>query len=345
MNTTEFSIQRTRPLSDFLIDEQKKRGGTGAFSHILIDISVVGKIISREVNRAGLSNIMGTTDGANASGDTVATLDVIANNLFKQYMTNGGHVAAMASEEEEGIVNIPEGIQSEYIVAFDPLDGSSNIDSNNAVGTIFSIRRRKTAPGTPATEADFLQPGHEQVAAGYIMYGSSTVLVYSSGNGVHGFTLEPEIGEWFLSHEQLQLPAGRTPEGEWNIHVYSANEAYFTHWDDASKQFLADFKNTNPRCAGRHVGALIADIHRNLIKGGIHLRPYDNYAEKKAKLRVVYELHPISFVIAQAGGYGSTGMQDVLALTPASLHERAPFVAGPADIVKEYEQQFIQTNG
>lgn len=315
-------------LSQYVLEQEKQVGGTGEFSRILLDLGVVGKVLSREVNKAGLVDILGEAGLENTSGDTVKKLDVIANELFIEYLSKTEHFAALASEEESTIVTLPNS-QANYIIAFDPLDGSSNIDYNVSIGTIFSIHKRKDV-NVPVTEADFLQTGHEQVAAGYILYGSSTMLVYTTGSGVHGFTLDQSIGEWLLSHPNMQFPEA--------CDVYSGNEAYVQTWDAVSRKFLEDFKANNPKATSRHIGSLVADLHRNILKGGLYFRPYDNAADKTAKLRMNYELKPLAWLIEQAGGYATNGTQNILDILPTSLHQKAPMVAGNAKIVKEYER-------
>jgi fructose-1,6-bisphosphatase I len=316
-------------LSQFVLEQEAKYNGTGQLSNILLDLGVVGKIISREVNKAGLTDILGEAGLENSSGDDVKKLDVIANELFINYLSQTQHFAALASEEEETIVPLSDSTTAKYVIAFDPLDGSSNIDSNVSIGTIFSIHKRLDM-SKPVSEADFLQAGHSQVAAGYILYGSSTMLVYSAGHGVHGFTLDQSIGEWLLSHNNITIPN--------KCNIYSANEAYNTTWDNSSQQFLQDFKRNNAKATSRHIGSLVADLHRNMLKGGLYFRPYDNAAEKTAKLRINYELKPLAFIIEQAGGYATDGTQNILDIIPTSLHQKSPMVAGNRDIVEEYEQ-------
>lgn len=326
-------MELTHPtLTQFVLETEAELEASGEFSNILLDLGVIGKIISREINRAGLVNILGDAAVGNASGDDVKKLDVLANNLMKTYLMRAGHFCAIASEEEEDIVVMDESLDSEYVIAFDPLDGSSNIDYNVSVGTIFSIHRRVTAEGEQPALKDFLQPGHTQLAAGYIIYGSSTMLVYTTGRGVHGFTLDQSIGEWLLSHENIQIPA--------ECDTYSANEAYSSRWDEASRTFLEEFKNAREKATCRHIGSLVADIHRNLLKGGLHMRPYDNWEQKKGKLRLNYELKPMAMIIEQAGGYSTDGTQNILDIVPEQLHEKHPFVAGNADVARAYESHY-----
>ncbi|MFA6474580.1 MAG: class 1 fructose-bisphosphatase [Patescibacteria group bacterium] len=307
-------------LSQFVLDQENKTGGSGEFSKILLDIGVVGKVISREVNKAGLVNIFGEAGMANSSGDTVKKLDVLSNEWFVKYLSKTGHFAALASEEETDIVLVPGGENNEYVIAFDPLDGSSNIDYNVSIGSIFSIHHRISPKGQSATLEDFLQPGKDQVAAGYILYGSSTMLVYTTGHGVHGFTLDQSIGEWLLSHEAIHIPS--------TCDVYSANEAYIHTWSEPDRLFLDNFKKVNPKCTSRHIGSLVADIHRNILKGGLYFRPYDDAAKQTAKLRLNYELKPLAMIIEQAGGVATSGTERILDIKPKSLHAKSPMVAG-----------------
>lgn len=329
-------------LPHHILEAVKNSQGQGIFSQMLLDIGVVGKIISKELNRAGLAQIIGVAEDGNASGDQVQKLDVLTNQLFKDYLKESGHFAAMASEEEDGIVVMDP--ESDYVIAFDPLDGSSNIDYNVSVGTIFSIHKRVTPVGEPATMEDFLQPGHAQVAAGYIIYGSSTMLVYSVGNGVHGFTLDQSIGEWLLSHPDIQIPDACEPGSGAVCDVYSVNEAYVPTWDEYSREFLAQFKQENPKATSRHIGSLVADIHRNMLKGGLHMRPYDDFETKKAKLRINFELKPMAFIVEQAGGYSTDGTQNILDIVPESLHQKHPFICGNESLIKNYEAGYTKSH-
>lgn len=316
-------------LSQFVLDQERKFGGSGEFSQILLDIGVIGKVISREMNKAGLAGILGEAGTENSSGDNVKKLDVLSNDLFVNYLSKTGHFAALASEEETDIVVVPGAEQAKYVIAFDPLDGSSNVDYNVSVGSIFSIHQRVTTTG-PANLTDFLQVGSKQAAAGYILYGSSTMLVYTTGHGVHGFTLDPSIGEWLLSHPHITIPEV--------CDVYSANEAYSNTWDIASKNFLEGFKKSNLKATSRHIGSLVADIHRNLLKGGFYFRPFDDAAKHTAKLRMNYELKPLAMIVEQAGGYATNGKQNILDIIPTELHQKGPMIAGQAAMVRAYEQ-------
>lgn len=318
-------------LNQFILDQEATYDGSGQFSDILLDLGVIGKAISHEINRAGLNGILGEAGMQNSSGDTVQHLDVMTNELFVRYLSKTQHFAALASEEEEGIVALASGEDSDYVIAFDPLDGSSNIDFNVSVGTIFSIHRRISSNG-PGTMADFLQPGNAQVAAGYILYGSSTMMVYTTGQGVHGFTLDPTIGEWILSHKNITIPK--------DCNVYSANEAYRATWDKISLEFLDDFKASNPKATSRHIGSLVADIHRNLLKGGFYFRPFDDNSEKSNKLRLNFELKPLAMIVEQAGGYSTTGEMSVMDIVPTELHQKERMIAGAKTVVQEYEELY-----
>lgn len=315
-------------LNQFVLDEESIYGGSGQFSDIVLDLGIVGKAISHEINRAGLNGILGEAGMQNASGDTVQHLDVVANDLFVKYLSKTQHFCALASEEEAGIVALDSGKDSDYVIAFDPLDGSSNIDYNVSVGTIFSIHKRLSADG-PGSLKDFLQPGNAQVAAGYMLYGSSTMLVYTTGQGVHGFTLDPTIGEWILSHKNITIPDV--------CDVYSGNEAYTRTWDATSQKFLEDFKLNNPKATSRHIGSLVADIHRNILKGGIYFRPYDDFTKRSAKLRVNFELKPLAMIVEQAGGYATNGAINILDIVPDTLHQKDCMIAGNTEIVRRYE--------
>lgn len=316
-------------LTQFVLEQESDLAASGELSDILLDLGVIGKIISHTMNRAGLTQMLGAADAENASGDDVKKMDVLSNELCMNYFRGTGRFAALASEEEEEFVALDN--DGKYVIAFDPLDGSSNIDYNVSVGTIFSVHRRVSHVGEPATEADFLQPGSTQVAAGYIVYGSSTILVYTSGNGVHGFTLDQAIGEWLLSHRDIRFPE--------ECNVYSANEAYTPTWDDVSRDFLSEFKSSR-QSTSRHIGSLIADLHRNVLKGGLHFRPLDDAAASKAKLRLNYELKPMAMIVEQAGGYSTDGTQNILDIVPTELHQKSAFVAGPEKLVRDYEARF-----
>jgi fructose-1,6-bisphosphatase I len=304
---------------------------TGELSQLLRDIALAGKIVNREVNRAGLSRITGASGEENVQGETQQMLDVEANIRFIRALTNGGEACAILSEENEEIIQTGNQ-QGKYVVAMDPLDGSSNIDVNVSIGTIFSIYRRVSRIGGPARPEDFLQGGRAQVAAGYILYGSSTMLVYTTGHGVTGFTYENSLGEFFLSHPDIQIPKSGP--------VFSCNEGHWFDYPDFVRRYLTTCKER--RLTARYVGSLVADYHRNLFTGGIYL--YPPVANKPVgKLRLLYECFPLAFLIEQAGGVAVTGADVVLDVVPSGdLHQRAPLFLGSADMVHELQMEAAQ---
>lgn len=296
---------------------------TGELSQLLRDIALAGKIINREINRAGLIDVTGDAGTGNPQGETQQKLDVIANVRFIRALKHGGECCAIISEEDEEIIYTGND-HGRYVVAMDPLDGSSNIDVNVSIGTIFSIYRRVSEPGTRATLQDFLQGGRRQVAAGYILYGSSTMLVYTTGHGVSGFTYDHALGEYFLSHTVMRSPdAGR---------IYSCNEGNFHQYPAPVQTYVASCRQRQYQ--GRYIGSLVADFHRNLLKGGIYLYP-PTTAAPKGKLRLLYECYPLAFIAEQAGGRASDGYGDILDIEPESLHQRTPFYIGARDMVSE----------
>ncbi|SHL78390.1 class 1 fructose-bisphosphatase [Hymenobacter psychrotolerans] len=296
---------------------------TGELSQLLRDIALAGKIVNREVNRAGLTSIIGGMGQQNVQGEAQQKLDVEANIRFIRALTNGGEACAVLSEEEDDIIHTGN-CQGKYVVAIDPLDGSSNIDVNISIGTIFSIYRRVTPVGQEATRKDFLQGGRKQVAAGYILYGSSTMLVYTTGHGVVGFTYENSLGEFFLSHPNITIPAGGT--------TFSCNEGNWFDYAQYVRDFLTQCKQQ--RMSGRYVGSLVADYHRNLFTGGIYLYP-PTAKNPQGKLRLLYEGYPLAFVIEQAGGRAETGAGAVLDIEPTEFHQRAPLYVGSANLVQD----------
>jgi fructose-1,6-bisphosphatase I len=309
---------------------------TGAFSNILYDIALAGKLISREVRRAGLVDILGYTGGTNVHGETVKKLDEYANDVIFKALDHCGHLAVMASEEAEEPLAIPPQFPTgNYVLLYDPLDGSSNIDVNVSVGTIFSIHR-KVSHAERGTLEDLLQPGYRQVAAGYIAYGSSTMLVYTTGNGVHGFTLDPSIGEFLLSHPNMQIPS----PGQ---RIYSVNEGNYSKWFP-EQQRLVDFlkgldgSNSKPY-SSRYVGSMVADFHRTLIYGGIFMYPADRN-NLQGKLRLLYEAAPMAMICEQAGGRATDGEQRLLDVQPTELHQRTPLYIGSRECV-EVAQRFL----
>ncbi len=321
-----------------IIDQERNiPDATGQLSDLLADIALACKIISLEVNRAGLIDILGFTGDENVQGEAVKKLDVYANDMLTNTMKAGGHICAVCSEEEEEFIPLEDkyilnnAISNKYICHFDPLDGSSNIEANISIGTIFSIYKRISESG-PGTEADCLQPGVEQVAAGYVVYGSSTFLVYTAGKGVHGFTLDPTVGEFLLSYENMQIPK--------KSKTYSINEGNYCKWSEGMKKYIdylkEDDKETNRPYSSRYVGSLVADFHRNLLYGGIFIYPADK-KNTNGKLRLMYEANPLAFIVEQAGGRASTGKQRILEVAPKALHQRVPLFIGSEDDVKQAE--------
>ncbi|WKZ60239.1 MAG: class 1 fructose-bisphosphatase [Cyclobacteriaceae bacterium] len=297
---------------------------SGELSQLLRDIALASKVVNREVNKAGLIDIMGGMGSTNTGGDEQQKLDVLANIRFTRALQKGGEACALISEESETFMDLNN--DGKYVIAIDPLDGSSNIDVNVSIGTIFSIYRRKSKPGMPIQQEDILQKGSEQVAAGYILYGSSTMLVYTTGHGVNGFTYEPTLGEYFLSHPDMQMPA----EGK----IFSVNEGSYNSFSEGVKQYVQYCKESN--YTGRYIGSLVADFHRNLLKGGIYIYPA-TAKDKHGKLRLMYECNALAFVAEQAGGKASDGVQRILDIEPKSLHQRTPFFVGSKNMVDKAE--------
>ena len=350
-----------RPLgmtvSRHIMDLQRMHpGATGDLSGLLNELIVAAKTISAEVNMAGLADVLGMSGKTNIQGEEVQKLDEFANNTIKRRMARCGYVCVMTSEEEESTIPVVEGYEGKYTLAFDPLDGSSNIDVNVSIGTIFSIHRRKSdqgkppvgrrgtdivedwqpAEGKPGTEEDILQKGALQVAAGYIIYGSSTMLVFTTGEGVHGFTLDPSVGEFYLSHPEITIPE--------RSKYFSVNEGNFSYWDNNMRRYIdylkeQDEENGRPY-SSRYIGSLVADFHRNLITGGIFLYPKDNKSPDKpsGKLRLLYEAAPLAYIVEQAGGRAITGDgRDIMEIEPDELHQRVPLIIGSRYDVDEAE--------
>ena len=313
-------------ISRFLIDQERAYPqATGAFTGILHDIALAAKMISREVNMAGLVDILGRTGDENVHGEPVQKLDVYANEVLYKALDHTGQIAILASEESEHPIPIPaEFPAGEYVVLYDPLDGSSNIDVNVSIGTIFSIHRKVTR-GERGTLADCLQPGSRQLAAGYVVYGSSTMLVYTTGAGVHGFTLDPSIGEFLLSHPRLTIP---DPPSR----TYSINEAYFDRWAPGQQRLVSHLKRDGG-FGSRYIGSLVADIHRILLQGGLFMYPADRKSPE-GKLRLLYEAAPMAMIVEQAGGRGSDGRRRLLDIEPTALHQRTPVYLGAAPFVE-----------
>ncbi|MCI0707017.1 MAG: class 1 fructose-bisphosphatase [Ignavibacteriae bacterium] len=316
--------------------ERAHPGATGHFSGLLRDLTLAFKVIWREVSKAGLVDILGAAGQTNVSGDDVKKLDVYADEVIYKAMDHGGHLCVMASEENEDVLHIPDQYPTgRYALLYDPLDGSSNIDANVNIGTIFSIYRRISPSGKGRLE-DCLQSGYKQVAAGYVIYGSSTMLVYTTGDGVHGFTLDPSIGEFLLSHEDIRIPK----RGK----IYSANEGNFHRWDENLKKYVQylheEDKNTNRPYSQRYIGSMVADVHRTLLYGGIFMYPADK-KNPEGKLRLMYECNPMAFIIEQAGGRASNGKQRILDIQPSTLHQHTPLFIGSEEDVALAEE-FIQ---
>jgi len=302
----------------------------------LRDIGVAAKIVNREVNKAGLVNIIGVAGSENASGETVQKLDLYANEKLIDCLKNSGECAAVASEELEDFISFKniKGKKSKYLVVFDPLDGSSNIDVNVSVGTIFGIYRRKSKPSEAITMDDFMQKGTELVAAGYVIYGTSTMLVYTTGHGVNGFTLNPAIGSYYLSHPNMQFPE--------NGNIYSVNEGNYNHFPQGIKDYIkyCQKEEGDRPYTSRYIGSLVSDFHRNMIKGGIYMYPKSSKNEK-GKLRLLYECNPMAFLAEQAKGKASDGFTRILDIEPTELHERVPFICGSKNMVEKAEE-FMQ---
>ena len=304
---------------------------TGELSQLLRDIALAGKIINREIIRCGLNNLAGAFGNTNVQGEEQQKLDVVADIRFIRALRNGGEVCAIISEEQDEIIDL-DNPNGRYVVAMDPLDGSSNIDVNVSIGTIFSIYRRKSAPGGPITSEDVLQKGTEQVAAGYLLYGSSTMLVYTTGHGVNGFTYEPTLGEFFLSHQNL-----RTPE---DGKIYSINEGCFNSFEKPVQEYIEYCKERE--YSGRYIGSLVADFHRNLLKGGIYIYPVTGKA-KNGKLRLMYECNALAYIAEQAGGTASDGYRRIMEIEPTELHQRTPLFIGSKKMVEQATAGFKQT--
>jgi fructose-1,6-bisphosphatase I len=296
---------------------------TGELSQLLRDIALAAKIVNREVNRAGLGDLTGALGTANVQGENQQKLDVIAHIRFGRALRNGGEVAGIVSEEEENIIETGNN-DGGYVVALDPLDGSSNIDVNVSIGTIFTIFRRVSPKGAPVQMADFLQGGRAQVAAGYVLYGTSTVLVFTTGHGVNGFTYEHSLGEFFLSHPRLVIPQ----DGQ----IYSCNEGNWHDFAEPIQQYL-DYCRQQ-RYSARYIGSLVGDFHRNLLKGGIYLYPATAKAPH-GKLRLLYECYPLAFLAEQAGGAANNGLVPILDVPITALHQRTPFFTGSVHMLNK----------
>jgi len=319
----------------YILDQQQAYPeATGMLTNLLYDIALAAKIIASKTTRAGLAEILGSAGEENVQGEEVQKLDVFAQRTLYRLNDHTGRLAVMASEEVEEIIPIPDRFPAgPYVLVFDPLDGSSNIDMNVSIGTVFGIYRRKTAEGRGTLE-DVLQPGRNLVAAGYVLYGASTMMVYSTGRGVHGFTLDPAIGEFLLSHPNIKLPT--KPK------YYSVNQGYQPYWSRGVQAYTEWLQHDTPEKGGlslRYIGSLVADFHRNLLSGGVFYYPADRKDPKKpgGKLRLVYEAAPLAFLVEQAGGYASDGTQPILDIQPEKLHQRVPMFIGNRVLVEKAE--------
>ncbi|GAF05499.1 class 1 fructose-bisphosphatase [Saccharicrinis fermentans] len=329
-------------LNEFILESQSQfPQAEGDLSHLLHHVGTAAKIVNREVNKAGLVDILGEIGTCNVQGEDQKKLDIFANDHFINSLHSCGEVCAIASEENESFILFDDDMarNGKYVFLMDPLDGSSNIDVNVSIGTIFSIYKRKTKQGEKATMEDFLQPGTEQVAAGYILYGSSTMLVYTTGQGINGFTLDPSIGEFCLSHKKIKSPEDGI--------IYSINEGNYLKFPAGVKQYIKYCQekdvDTQRPYSSRYIGSLVSDVHRNLLKGGIFMYPITESAPK-GKLRLLYECNPIAFIIEQAGGKATDGHKRTMEIKPSSLHQRTPFYCGSTNMVNKVEE-FIRVFG
>jgi len=327
--------KKNQTLGEFIIENQNDfQYSSGELSRLLNSIRLAAKVVNHEVNKAGLVDITGAAGDTNIQGEDQQKLDVYANDTFIRTITDRNIVCGIASEEEDDFVTInsqDEKHQNKYVVLIDPLDGSSNIDVNVSVGTIFSIFRRITKAGTPVQKEDFLQSGNKQVAAGYIVYGTSTMLVYTTGNGVNGFTLNPAIGSWYLSHPNMRFPE----DGE----IYSVNEGNYLDFPNGIKKYIkyCQAEQDNRPYTSRYIGSLVSDFHRNMIKGGIYMYPKST-KNPKGKLRLLYECNPMAFIAEQANGIASDGFNRIMDIKPSELHQRVPFICGSKNMVRKAEE-------
>lgn len=331
--------RRVQTLDEFTIQQMRDfPQATGELAGLLRDIGLAAKRVNVEVNKAGLVDILGDAGTMNVQGEEVKKLDIYANNQFMGVLRHGISCAGIGSEELDDIVVFDDEVSnnSKYVCLFDPLDGSSNIDVNVSIGTIFSVYKRVTPIGSPATEEDFLQPGINQVAAGYIIYGSSTIMVYATRRGVNGFTLDPSIGEFSLSHPNITCP----PTGKF----YSVNHGNFFQYDEGVKKYITECQKKTVETGGpytqRYIGSMVADVHRNLIKGGIFMYP-GTTDKPKGKLRLLYECNPFAFIVERAGGLATNGVERILTLKPEKLHQRTPFFVGSKTMMEELDT-FLQ---
>lgn len=327
--------KKHQTLGEFIIENQQAFAySSGELSRLINSIRLAAKVVNHEVNKAGLVDITGAAGEVNIQGEDQQKLDVYANETFIRTLTNREIVCGIASEESDDFITIAgnkKDHKNKYVVLIDPLDGSSNIDVNVSVGTIFSIYRRVTPMGTPVQLEDFLQPGNLQVAAGYIVYGTSTMLVYTTGHGVNGFTLNPALGSWYLSHPDMQYPEdGR---------IYSINEGNYIHFPQGVKNYIkyCQEEEGDRPYTSRYIGSLVSDFHRNMIKGGIYIYPTSSRAPQ-GKLRLLYECNPMAYIAEQAGGKASNGFQRIMDIKPTELHQRVPFFCGSKNMVEKAEE-------
>lgn len=329
------SDQSFRTLGEFIIEKQEDfKYSTGELSRLLSAIRLASKMVNREVNKAGIANIIGHAGNTNIQGEDQQKLDILGNEIFINALSQREVVCGIASEENDDFIEIKaseNAHMSKYVVLIDPLDGSSNIDVNVSVGTIFSIYRRVTKPGTPVQSKDFLQKGVNQVAAGYVIYGSSTMIVYTTGNGVHGFTLDPSLGTYYLSHPDMKFPT----KGK----IYSINEGNYIKFPQGVKDYIkyCQKEEDDRPYTSRYIGSLVADFHRNMLKGGIYIYPSTSQSPN-GKLRLLYECNPMAFLAEQAGGKASDGYKRILEIEPTELHQRVPFFCGSAAMVTKAEE-------
>lgn len=327
--------QKNKTLGEFIIENQTSfKYTSGELSRLINSIRLAAKVVNHEVNKAGLVDIIGTAGDTNIQGEDQQKLDVYANEKFIQTLTNRNIICGLASEEEDDFIAInsqDDNNQNKYVVLIDPLDGSSNIDVNVSVGTIFSIFRRVTPVGTPVTIEDFLQKGSQQVAAGYIIYGTSTMLVYTTGDGVNGFTLNPAIGTFYLSHPCMEF----SEDGK----IYSVNEGNYIHFPQGVKDYIkyCQLEEEDRPYTSRYIGSLVSDFHRNMIKGGIYIYPSTS-KNPNGKLRLLYECNPMAFIAEQAKGKASDGFTRIMDIQPTELHQRVPFFCGSKNMVEKLEE-------
>jgi len=335
-------VRRPTTLGEFIVEKQSEfKYASGDLTQLLTSIRLASKVVNREINKAGLADILGAMGTENIQGEQQMKLDVYANDVFISALKNMGMVCGVGSEENDEYIVFDDEMHadSKYIILMDPLDGSSNIDVNVSVGTIFSIYRRISPSTGPATLDDFLQPGSEQIAAGYVVYGSSTMLVYTTGHGVNGFTLDPSIGVFCLSHPNMKVPKQGT--------IYSINEGNYVHFPEGVKKYIKYCQELNEEenrpFTSRYIGSLVSDFHRNLLKGGIYIYPKGTTAPN-GKLRLLYECNPLAFIIEQAGGKATTGTERIMDIKPTELHQRVPYFVGSPDMVDRAEK-FIEEYG